>query len=149
MKWFLRYWCLEFWQDFVKICNFVPNFFIIFSFSEFNDHYWPTKLCKSRRWVTWQNFRDKKILLIFLLRSWKRFLKFCLLQFYDLFINKVRKLDVAVTNPIMGDVAVGFSLSVRVPFLLFVVHVLSLLLSLSLSLSLFLLIRHFSCCYVA
>ena len=29
-------------------------------FSEFNDHYWPTKLFKFCKWVTWQYSKDKK-----------------------------------------------------------------------------------------
>ena len=52
----------------------------------------------------------------------------------------VRKLEVAVSNSIMEDIPVSFSLSVSVPFLLFLVHVLFLS---------FLLIPHFSCYYVA
>ena len=60
---------------------------------------------------------------------------------YDLFINKVKKLEVAVSNPIMDDIPVSFSffqlglLSIlySFTFYLFLSHTISLSLSLSLS----------------
>ena len=55
-------------------------------------------------------------------------------------LTRLKKLEVAVSSPIMEDIPVSFS--IRVPFLLFFVHVLSLTLSLSLSLSLALLMLH-------
>ena len=70
----------------------------------------------------------QKMVLISLLPSSKLFI-FPFSAFYDLFINKVRKLEVAVLNPTKEDI----SLSVVVPFLLFLIHVLSLSLSLSFS----------------
>ena len=106
-------------------------------FSEFNDHYWPTKLFKSWRWVTWPNFRDKKWFWFFLLPSSKLFFNFNVFSFflYDLFVNKVRKLEVAVSNPIIEDIAVSFSLY-RLGFLSFSFSF-TFYLSLSLSLCLF------------
>ena len=93
-----------------------PNFFIIFSFSEFNDHYWPTKLLKSRRWLLDGTFETKNGFDYFIAKL-KAF--FLILPFSVLwFINKVRKLDVAVTNPIMEDNPVAFSLF-RLGFLSF------------------------------
>ena len=69
---------------------------------------------------------------------------------YDLLINKARKLEVAESNPIMENIPVSFSLSVRAPFLPFLVPVLSLSRSISLFfLSLSPFMPHFSCCYKA
>ena len=73
-----------------------------------------------------------------LIFSFAKFKVFLILPFSIFFM--VRKLEVAVSNSIMEDIPVSFSLSVSVPFLLFLVHVLFLS---------FLLIPHFSCYYVA
>ena len=123
--------------------------FFYMSFSEFNDHYWTTKLFKSQRWVSWQNFWETKWFWSFLLRSWKLFFSFAFFGYflYDLFIKKVKKLEVAVSNPIMEHIPVSFSLF-QLGFLSFS-FCFTFYLSLSLSLSLSLLMPHFSCCYVA
>ena len=81
------------------------------------------------------NFREKKWFLTFFYCEVENFFfNFAFFSFlYVLFINKARKPEIAECNPIM-EVS-PFSLSVRVPFLLFPVHVfLSLTLYLSLSL---------------
>ena len=101
----------------------------------------------SRRWVTCQNLREKNGSNFFNAMLKTFISNFAFSVFYDLFTKKVRKLEVAESSPIMGNIPVSFSVSVRVPFLLFLVRVLSLTIYLSLSLFLFML--HFSCCYQA
>ena len=44
----------------LKFVIVFQNFWIFLSFSEFNDHYWPTKLFKSCRWINWHNSKNKK-----------------------------------------------------------------------------------------
>ena len=72
MKWFWRYY-LAFQQDLVKICNCFQNFWIFLSFSEFENHYWPTKLFKSCIWITWHTSREK-LVWTFSLRNLEAFL---------------------------------------------------------------------------
>ena len=87
---------------------------------------------------------SQKIVLIFFIAQVQNFFfNFAFSFFYDLFINKVRKLEVAVSNPIIEDIPASFSLS-RLGLLSF-----SFSFTFYLSLSLFLLNPHFSCCYVA
>ena len=66
----------------------VSNIFQYFlSFSEFNDHYWPTKLLKSWSWVTFETKNCFELFFtakLFLILPFSAFL-------YDLFINKARK----------------------------------------------------------
>ena len=59
--------------NFSKILLKFAFFSISLSFSELNDHYWPTKLFKSQRWITWQNFWDQKMVLIFFYCGVKNF----------------------------------------------------------------------------
>ena len=147
MKWFLKYSYLEFQQDFVKICNCFQNCSIFFVLFCFNDHYWPTKRFRSRRWVTWQNFsiqnNPKNGFKLFLLRVENcfnfAFISFfymiCLLTRFETRSCRVESHHGIYSYPF-------FSLSVGVSFLLVTFY-------LSRSLSLSLLIPHFSCCYVA
>ena len=93
------------------------------SFSEFNEHYWPTKFFKSRRWVSLQNFREKNGFEFFYCEAQNIFLPFSV--FCDLFTNNARKLEAAESNFIMENVPISLFLSVRVSSLLFLVHVFS------------------------
>ena len=91
----------------------VSKIFQYLSFSEFNDHYWPTKLFLSRRWVTWQNFRYKNSFELFFTAKLKTFVfNFAVLIFFMIFFNKSRKLEVAELNPIMESIPISLSLSV-------------------------------------
>ena len=63
MNWFLRYFCLEFLKDFVRICKFFRYFL---SFSEFNEHYWPTNFSKSRNGLLDRTFETKIVLNFFI-----------------------------------------------------------------------------------
>ena len=95
-------------KEFVKTCDCFQNFWLFYSFSEFNDHYWPTNVFKSCRWVTWPNARDKECFEQFLhCKIWTFF--YCILQcfasflnivffLFDLFTNKARKLKVTQSN---------------------------------------------------
>ena len=116
--------------NFFIVCYF-QTFSIFLCFFEFNDRYWPTK------------FLRQKMILNFFITKLKTFLNFAFFScfLYDLFIDKVRKLEVAVSNPIMEDIPVSFSLH-RLGFL-------SFFFPFRFYLSLFLLMLHISCCYVA
>ena len=91
---------VRFW---LQICDCFQNFWIFLSFSEFNDHYLPTKHFKS---CTWENSRDKKQFWTFWLRNLEAFLLnsaiFCTFsknQFlFGLLTNKAIKLKVAESN---------------------------------------------------
>ena len=82
----------------------------------------------------------QKLVLNFFIVKLKSFLILCFL--YDLFINKVKKLEVAMSNPFMEDIHVSLSLSLSlslfwlgfIPFSFSFTFYLSLSLSLSLSL---------------
>ena len=117
----------------------VFKFLCIFSFSEFNDEYWPTKLFTSRRWVIWQNLRDKKLVLSFFCCEIETSFKFCLSVFflYDLFTNNGRNLEIAESNPIMKNICSSLSVpSFFFSFTFYFSVTLSLSVSLCLSLSL-------------
>ena len=110
---------------------FFKFFSIIFVLSEFNVHYWPTKLFMSWWWFTWQNFWDKKMVLIFYCRVRNFFFKFAFFSFFLWIIYKVRNfLSCSVKSNHGRCSCLLLSLLVGVSFLL--VHVLSLSLSLSL-----------------
>ena len=82
-------------------------------------------------------FKRQKMVLNFFTAKYKTF-NFALTSFflYDLFTNKVRKLEDAKSKPNMEYTPISLSLSVRVSFLLFCLRFISLSLYLSLSLSL-------------
>ena len=44
----------------LKFANIFKNFWEFFYFSEFNYHYWSTKLFKSCRWITSKNSRNMR-----------------------------------------------------------------------------------------
>ena len=126
----------------------VFKIFEFFSFSEFNDHYWPTKLFKSCRWVTWQKSRDQKCFWTgSLLRNVETFLwNFALSVFFSIVTNRFRKLENLGSNLIMEKIPNPLSLSLCC--LAFLFFSFSLTFNLSLP-SIFLLMPHFSGCYVA
>ena len=134
-------------MNFSKIIKFAifSKFLKYFlSFFEVNHHYWPTKVSEMS-YLT--ELSRQKIVFIFLCGVQNIFfVNFDFFSFflYDIFIHKVRKLDVGVSNPIIflsPILSFGWG---SVPSLSG-----SRFISLSLFLSLSLLISHFSCCYVA
>ena len=138
----------------VNILHFciVLNMFDFLSLSEFNNHYWPTKLFKSWRWGHMTELQRQKMFLnIFFTAKCGNFsFEFCPFIFlYDLFTNKSRKLEVAESNLIMESFPGSFSLC-RLGFLASPSRsrFISLSHSLSRYLSLSLMMPHFSCCCV-
>ena len=117
--------------------HFFPKFINIFC--SFRRPLLANETFQTRRWVFSRNVRDKWFWTFFTAKLEKFFWIF---QFFlqDFFIKKARKLEVAEWNPIMKNIPVDYSLSVRIPFLsrsLFIVFSFYLSLSLSLSLPLF------------
>ena len=96
------------------------DFNIMCPFLSLMTIYWPTK---SRRWVTWKNFRDKNWFWTFTakLKAFILILTFSVLFLYYLFTNKARKLQSRIPSRRIS-LSLFLSLSVRVSFLLFTVY---------------------------